>query len=151
MWGALSDERTGLSFIITAGTRQRSHSWVWVPPYFTVSDSRLSQPGGPGPSIYVGGPVMPPDTGFPFHRLLRLAGLRWRYSDPPSRRIVKLLVDVIWTRRGPHREVFLLLRVFRSRRNVLTELFPNNGRYTVACLHSCYLVKGPGNELWSIR
>jgi hypothetical protein len=30
-----------------------------------------------------GGPIMPPDTGFPCHRLLRLSGLRWRYSNPP--------------------------------------------------------------------
>jgi hypothetical protein len=28
MWGALSDERTGLSFRIAAGLRQRSHSRV---------------------------------------------------------------------------------------------------------------------------
>jgi hypothetical protein len=45
MWGALSDERTGLSFTIAAGARQSSHSRVRVPwdsrPYFTVSDSRL--------------------------------------------------------------------------------------------------------------
>jgi hypothetical protein len=45
MWDALSDERTGLSFTIAAGARQRSHSTVRVPwdsrPYFTVSDSRL--------------------------------------------------------------------------------------------------------------
>jgi hypothetical protein len=44
--GALSDERTDLSFTIATGPRQRSHSRVWVPwdswPYFTVSDSRLS-------------------------------------------------------------------------------------------------------------
>jgi hypothetical protein len=42
MWGALSDERTSLSFTIAAGARQRSHSRVRVPwdsrPYFTVSD-----------------------------------------------------------------------------------------------------------------
>jgi hypothetical protein len=42
MWRALSDERTGLSFIIAAGPRQRSHSWVRVQwdswTYFTVSD-----------------------------------------------------------------------------------------------------------------
>jgi hypothetical protein len=31
MWGALSDERTGLSFTIAAGPRQRSHSQVRVP------------------------------------------------------------------------------------------------------------------------
>jgi hypothetical protein len=45
LWGALSDERTGLSFIYAAGLRQRSLSWVPVPrdswPYFTVSDLRL--------------------------------------------------------------------------------------------------------------
>jgi hypothetical protein len=93
MWGALSDEKTGLPFTIAAGPRQCSQSGVWVPrdswSYFTVSDSRLPQPGGPGPRIYIpqeqGGPVIPLGTGFPFRRLLRLAGLRWRYSNPPPR------------------------------------------------------------------
>jgi hypothetical protein len=45
MWGAPSDERTGLSFTIAEGPRQRSHSRVRVCwdswPYFTVSDWRL--------------------------------------------------------------------------------------------------------------
>jgi hypothetical protein len=45
MWGTLSDERTGLSFTISAGPRQSSHSRVRAPwdsrPYFTVSDSIL--------------------------------------------------------------------------------------------------------------
>jgi hypothetical protein len=45
IWGALSDERTGLSFTISAGPRPRSHSSVRVPwysrPYFTVSGSRF--------------------------------------------------------------------------------------------------------------
>jgi hypothetical protein len=45
MWGAFSDERTGLSFTIAAGPRQRSHSRVQVQwdsrPYFTVSDLSL--------------------------------------------------------------------------------------------------------------
>jgi hypothetical protein len=62
--GRLSDERTGLPFVCAAGPCQRSLSRVLVPwdlrPYFTVSDLRL-----------------------PFHRLLRLAGSRWRYSTPP--------------------------------------------------------------------
>jgi hypothetical protein len=61
-------------------------------PYFTVSVSRLSQPGGPGPRIYIpqeqGGTYVPPDTGFPFRRLLRLAALRWRYSTPPPRGVL---------------------------------------------------------------
>jgi hypothetical protein len=45
LWGALSDERTGLSFAYAGGPRQRSHSWVRAPwdswPYFTVSGLRL--------------------------------------------------------------------------------------------------------------
>jgi hypothetical protein len=60
-----------------------AESW----PHFTISDSRLPQPGGPGPHIYIsqgqGGPFIPSGTGFPFRRLLRLAGIRWRYSTPP--------------------------------------------------------------------
>jgi hypothetical protein len=58
--------RTGLPFTIAAGPRQYSHSRVRVPgnswPNFTVTDSKLPQPGGPGPSIYIpreqGGPVI---------------------------------------------------------------------------------------------
>jgi hypothetical protein len=45
IWDALSNERTGLSFKIAAGLRQRSYSRIRVPrdswPYFPVSDSRL--------------------------------------------------------------------------------------------------------------
>jgi hypothetical protein len=45
MWGALSDDRTGLSFTIAAGPRQRSHSRARIPwdsqRYFTISDSRI--------------------------------------------------------------------------------------------------------------
>jgi hypothetical protein len=45
IWGTVSDERTGLSFTIAAGPRQRSQCRVRVPwdsrPYFTVSDLRL--------------------------------------------------------------------------------------------------------------
>jgi hypothetical protein len=45
------------------------------------------QPGRPSPHIYFtqeqGGPVISPGTGLPFRSLLRLAGPRWRYSNPP--------------------------------------------------------------------
>jgi hypothetical protein len=55
MWGTHSDERAGLSFTISAGPRQRSHSRFPVHrdswPYFTVSDSRLPQPGGTCPYV----------------------------------------------------------------------------------------------------
>jgi hypothetical protein len=92
----------GLSFTIAAGSRQRSHSQVRVPrdlrPYFNVSDSRFPEPRGPGPRIYIpqehGGPVIPPGTGFPFRRLLRLGGLRWRYSTPPLHGLISL--KLIW-------------------------------------------------------
>jgi hypothetical protein len=60
--------------------RTRNHtllSHLWIP-----------QPDGPGSRIYIpqeqGGPVIPPSIGFSLRRLLRLAGLRWRYSNPPS-------------------------------------------------------------------
>jgi hypothetical protein len=82
MWDTLSDESSGLSFAIAAGP-----SPAGLKTIFTVSGSRLPQPGGPGPRIYIRqeqrGPVIPPGTGFPFRLLLRLAGLRWRYSNPP--------------------------------------------------------------------
>jgi hypothetical protein len=91
MWGAHSDER--MSSAIAGGPRQRSHSRIKVPrdswSYFSVSDSRLPQPGGPGPHIYIpqehGGPVLTTGTGFRFRRLLRLSGLRWSYSNQPPR------------------------------------------------------------------
>jgi hypothetical protein len=44
--------------------------------------------GRPDPSIYIpqeqGGHVITPGTGFPLRRLLRIAGLRWKYSKPPE-------------------------------------------------------------------
>jgi hypothetical protein len=50
-WGALSDERTGLSFTIPAGPSQSSHSRVrasWDSrPYFTISDLRLPMSSPP--------------------------------------------------------------------------------------------------------
>jgi hypothetical protein len=49
------------------------------------------RPGGPSPCIYIpqeqGGLVIPLGTGVSFRRILRLAGLRWRYWNlPPHRR-----------------------------------------------------------------
>jgi hypothetical protein len=79
-----------MSFTITVGPRQHSHSQIRVPrdswQHFAVTDFRLPQAGGPCPQIYIpqeqGGPVITPGTGFPFRRLIRLAGLQWRYSTP---------------------------------------------------------------------
>jgi hypothetical protein len=62
----------GLSFTIAAGLRQRSPSQVRDPrgswPHFAVSDSRLHQPGGPGPRVYIpqeqGGRLIASGTGY---------------------------------------------------------------------------------------
>jgi hypothetical protein len=55
-----------------------------------------SQPGGSGSRIYIpqeqGGAVVPPCTGFHFYRLLRFAGQRWMYSNPPPHGVVYLLM-----------------------------------------------------------
>jgi hypothetical protein len=80
---ALSDESTGLKFTYTiaSGPCQSSHSWVEIPknsrPYFTVS-SETPPTWRARFRIYIpqehGDPVIPPGTGLPFYRLLRLAG-----------------------------------------------------------------------------
>jgi hypothetical protein len=89
---------------------------------------RFLQPGGPGPRIYIhqeqGGLVIPPGTGFFFIRLLRLAGLRWRYSNPPphgANSMLKLKLKLIYGRRsvgqfflvsGSHLELMTRFLVF---------------------------------------
>jgi hypothetical protein len=90
-----SDEGLDLWFTVVAGFRQCSHSHVWVPrvsePHWSVSASRLPQPGGSRHYIYIpheqGGPVIPPGLGLPFRCLVSLAGLRWRHSNAPPRRL----------------------------------------------------------------
>jgi hypothetical protein len=84
----------GMSFTIAAGPRQRSHSWVRVPwdsfPHFTLSDSRLPQPAGPGPSSFIpqeeGGPVIPPRHWVPFS------------SPPTTRRVTVEVFDPAFIR-----------------------------------------------------
>jgi hypothetical protein len=55
--------------------------------HILLSHLSLPQPGGPGSRIYIpheqGGPDITLGTGFPLHRLLHLAGLQLRYSNPP--------------------------------------------------------------------
>jgi hypothetical protein len=66
LWGALSDERTGLSLVYAAGPCQHSLSQVQVPWY--------SQPF-----------LLSQIWDFLFCCLLWLAESRWRYSTPPPR------------------------------------------------------------------
>jgi hypothetical protein len=90
-YAASSLKRWWVSFTVAAGSHQCSHYWVRVLwdswPYFTLLNSRLTQPGGPCACIYIsqaqGGPIMPPGTTFPFGRLLRLTGIWWWYSNLP--------------------------------------------------------------------
>jgi hypothetical protein len=64
MCGALSDEKAGLPFTITDGPRHRNH--IRAESHGSRDHILLSQ-----------------ILDLPFRRLLRLAGLRWRYSTPP--------------------------------------------------------------------
>jgi hypothetical protein len=70
---------------------------------------------------------------FPFRRLLRLAGSRWRYSNlPPHGRSSPRAI-------GPARTAQKMsFSLFHVAVNVSTELFPSNGCCTVSCLHSSY-------------
>jgi hypothetical protein len=67
LWGALSDERTCLSFVYAAGPRQRR---------LPCDHILLSQ-----------------ILDFPFRRLLRLAGSRLRYSNPPPHGCYSSYID----------------------------------------------------------
>jgi hypothetical protein len=93
MWDALSDDRTGLLSTIASGLRQLV---ILGPSPVGINHILLSQIRhspklwGPGPRIFIpqdqGGPIIHPGIGFPFHRPLRLAGIRWKYlNGPPSR------------------------------------------------------------------
>jgi hypothetical protein len=89
MLGALSDDRTDLSFIATAVPRQHSHFRVRVKRHscscFTVSDSSLPNLQGQVP-VFISPrnkmAVYTPKHWVPFRCLLGLEGLRWRYTNP---------------------------------------------------------------------
>jgi hypothetical protein len=63
MWGAISDERRGLSFAIAAGSRRPNHSRVLVSggswQYFTVSDLRLNNLEDQSQSYFTTGGLPP--------------------------------------------------------------------------------------------
>jgi hypothetical protein len=56
------------------------------------------QPGRAGPRVYIHqeqvGSNIPPGTGFPFRHFLRLAGLRWRYSNSRPHGIPRFVESV---------------------------------------------------------
>jgi hypothetical protein len=83
MWGALSDERRGLSFTIMLAPD--SAVTLGSESHGTQDQILLSQIRdflnleNHVPIFEQGGPIIPPGTWSPFRRLLPLAGLRWRY------------------------------------------------------------------------
>jgi hypothetical protein len=84
----------GLARAVTLGPKSlRTHDHI------LLSHLTLPQPGRPSSRIYIpeeqGGPVIPPGTGFAFRHLLRLAGLRWRYSNPSPHgvHVIKALIN----------------------------------------------------------
>jgi hypothetical protein len=131
-WGALSDERTSLSFTIAAGSCQRSHSRIRVPwdsrPYFTVTDSRL--------------PFSSPRT---THRAT-VEVFDLTYTREASRTLELSLTNALSLWLGANRRetttsntscITLLLFVFCTLlRNVTCDLLPSNGGPTVDCVNS---------------
>jgi hypothetical protein len=75
--------------------------------------------------------LLPQIQNFPFCRLLRLAGLRWRYSIPPPHRgsdqALTLTFDYNISERTTQKTLLLWLMRIRCRGNVFTEPFHNSG------------------------
>jgi hypothetical protein len=136
-----------LLLVLASAVTLRSESRGTQRPYFTVTDSRLPQHGGPGLRFYIpqeqGGPVIPPRTGFPFLRLLLLAGLRWRYPTPPPP--------------GCHSNAIIVLSQYISTFRTLycsPELtvahITSQGRSGQCCLHFLRQSQGSeASEVWS--
>jgi hypothetical protein len=113
LWGALSDERSGLSFVYAAGSCQRSLSRVRVPwdlrPYFTVSHLRL------------------PFSSPPTSRKVTV-----EVFDPASTQLTKL-APLITPRHGPSRKHCSLL-FDRRRRNIFVCEAVTQQRLPYICL-----------------
>jgi hypothetical protein len=140
LWGALSDERTGLSFTIVAGPRQRSHSRVPVPwesqPYFTVSDSRLPF-SSPPTTRSVAVEVFDPTS---TREWSELSSVLLLYSESLSK---EMFVDHSYPRKHvPYRVGF--------HGNVFINAFPSNGSTCPNIKLSSGNLKG-NRTLWRSR
>jgi hypothetical protein len=92
--GALSLWRENWSAVYNYCWSSPEHSFSGASPAGLITifySLRFETPPirSPGPRNFIpkeqGGPVILPGTGLPFRRFLLLAGLRWRYSNPPPR------------------------------------------------------------------
>jgi hypothetical protein len=167
MLGALSNDRTDLSFTATAGPRQRSHFRVRVKRHswscFTVSESRLPNLQGQVP-VFISPrnkmAVYTPKYWVPFRCLLGLAGLRWSYSNPLlrgrtnnstsksnlhyDRRSLGQSVSLWGTHRGPKTR-FLLLSDSYKFLDVWRPLWREGG----SVVYNCSL-SSPAQSLWGL-
>jgi hypothetical protein len=82
LWGTSSDERTGLQFAVQSVSGPSQPEPITIHYYLIWDSSELEgevpvfiSPSKRFQIIFLG-------TGSPLHRLFRLAGLRWRYSNP---------------------------------------------------------------------
>jgi hypothetical protein len=138
MWGALSDERMGLSFTIAAGPHQRI---ILGPEFSAIHDHILLSQIRGFPTWRARHPYLyPPGTGWPSYTSRH----RVPSSSPPSTR--RATVDVYEPASTPaalspslslkapartaQKNLFHYCVFFRCRgNNVSTELFPNNKKF----------------------
>jgi hypothetical protein len=128
LWGALSDERTGLSFVCAAGPCQRSLSWVRVSwdsrPYFTVSDSRLpfsSPPTTRRVTVKVFDPAS--TRGFTALLVLFIYSLGTDSTENTASNSYSIITCI---------NVFcgkVARKTYKTPKSLVTVLFPNNGRF----------------------
>jgi hypothetical protein len=109
-WDSLSDEKTGLSFVCASGPCQRSLS--------------RSQSLGTCDRI-----LLSQIWDFPFRRLLRLAGSRWRYSTPPPHGLHVCFYNPL--ARTAQKTPFIVLQSFPWEHDCLWR------RYSVTAAYTC--------------
>jgi hypothetical protein len=135
MWGALSNEGTGLSFTIAAGPHQRNHSRVRVPwesrPYFIVSDSILPFSSPPTTRKATVDLFDPPCSVGQFSLWGRFWSKRMEITSFNSRVLASLAVTGLWPVRRRVNGLYL---------SVVTETFlcalPRNQRLSLQYLAS---------------
>jgi hypothetical protein len=123
LWGALSDERSGLSFLCAASPCQRSHSRVRVPwdlrPYFTLSDLRLPLSRNSSCFLLYSLGMDHIENTYPNSSSI-VASRNYR-TDRVENTASQLLHCCV-------------LRICCLAKGLFAEPFPNNGCCTVACL-----------------
>jgi hypothetical protein len=173
-WGTLSDKE-GVSVVYNCYWSSPAQSF-WSPSrvgHMTILYclSFVTPTTWRARSLYLypaetGWPNYTPGTEFPLRRLLRLAGLRWRYSNPPpygEATAYAILYYVVLDRRSVGQSLLVSIYRFETdctentvsnnsfvfawvcvAANVFTEPLPKNGQFLLAQLFrhfSCHVTK----------